>query len=326
MAEIKKILIVRFSSIGDIVLTTPVIRVLKDHFPDAEVHYLTKFQYKGILVANPYISKIHTLKDDWREMILDLKNEKFDLLIDLHFNLRTRLLKWNLKIPSYSFNKINFQKWLMVNLKIDRLPNVHIVDRYIDVLKHLDIQNDGKGLDYFVPVHDEVNMNDHLSDQNISFDVYAIGGQHETKKLPLNRIREIADKHDGYMVLLGGKEDYENGEKIAFDHDNIVNLCGKLNINQSASVVSQARCVITHDTGMMHIAAAFNKKIISIWGNTIPEFGMSPYLPHKDSKTIEIKDLSCRPCSKIGYSKCPKGHFKCMNLIDTDLIIDALKN
>ena len=119
------------------------------------------------------------------------------------------------------------------------------------------------------------------------------------------------------MVLLGGKEDAATAEQVYQFHKNkTLNLCGKLNLNQSASIIQQANKVITSDTGLMHIAAAFKKDIISLWGNTIPEFGMGPYLAGKNSQILEVKNLSCRPCSKLGYKKCPKGHFKCMNDID----------
>ena len=106
----------------------------------------------------------------------------------------------------------------------------------------------------------------------------------------------------------------------------VYNACGRFSINQSASLVQQARVVITPDTGLMHIAAAFKKKIISVWGNTIPEFGMFPYLPDKDSRIIQVEGLSCRPCSKIGYSSCPKKHFRCMNDIDEKQLAELAKN
>ncbi len=118
-------------------------------------------------------------------------------------------------------------------------------------------------------------------------------------------------------MLLGGKEDSQAADEIEkVLGDKIINACGKYNLNQSASLVQQAEYIITHDTGLMHIASALKKKVISIWGNTVPEFGMYPYLT--EFKIIENKELSCRPCSKIGYNKCPKGHFKCMNDLNLD--------
>jgi ADP-heptose:LPS heptosyltransferase len=102
-----------------------------------------------------------------------------------------------------------------------------------------------------------------------------------------------------------------------------MNAVGKYNINQSASLIRQSKLVITHDTGLMHIAAAFKKKILSVWGHTIPEFGMYPYLPDPDSRIFETRGLKCRPCTKIGKAECPKGHFRCINDIDNDAIASA---
>ena len=146
-----------------------------------------------------------------------------------------------------------------------------------------------------------------------------IGGQHATKILPTDRLQEVCRKVNLPIVLVGGPEDRSSGEEIAQNQTEVINTCGDLSINQSAYLIKHAQKVITHDTGMMHISAAFKKEIISIWGNTVPEFGMYPYLSSEQSKILEVKNLSCRPCSKIGYKKCPKGHFKCMNQIDLNL-------
>ena len=149
------------------------------------------------------------------------------------------------------------------------------------------------------------------------FHVLVVGGSYYTKQIPINKLKEICVQSSLPLVLLGGKEDSGIAETVhqAFP-DKTFNLCGKLNINQSASVIQQSKTVITSDTGLMHIAAAFKKDIISLWGNTIPEFGMGPYLAGNNSQLLEVKNLPCRPCSKLGYKKCPKGHFKCMNDID----------
>lgn len=311
-----KILIIRFSSIGDIVLTTPVIRGLAQQLHDSVVHYCTKAAFHQVLDANPYISKFHFLEDSLPKLISELTAEKFDLVIDLHNNLRTRIIKTFLGIPSKSFEKLNWEKWQMVNLKKNKLPKIHIVDRYFKTVERLAVSYDGRGLDYFIPPKDEIQLKSLSKSFQSGYYVYAIGGQHETKKLPLNKMKELVSKIDFPLVLLGGKEDSSNGTELENYGKSIgkqiVNLCGKISLNQSASYIKQSDKVFSHDTGLMHIAAAFRKEVISIWGNTIPEFGMYPF---QTKHTIwEVKGLSCRPCSKIGYDKCPKGHFKCMNL------------
>ena len=327
-----KILIIRFSSIGDIVLTSPVIRCLKKQ-TGAEIHYLTKKNFEKILTSNPYVDKIFSIEKEISEVITDLKSMNYDYVIDLHKNLRSLHVKKALGIKSFSFNKLNIEKWLMVNLKINRLTNTHIVDRNLKTIESLGVKNDGEGLDYFIPKEDEIDLNiiiqKHkfpIADSN--YIAFVIGAAHATKRLPTEKIIDICNGLNLPVILLGGKEDFENGEIVSTKSTGyVLNLCSKLNLNQSASIVKQANVVITHDTGLMHIAAAFRKKIISIWGNTIPEFGMYPYYPTSENEGIyknnivEVKGLSCRPCSKIGYDKCPKGHFKCMQMIDTEGVI-----
>ncbi|MCC6818038.1 MAG: glycosyltransferase family 9 protein [Bacteroidia bacterium] len=307
-----KILILRFSSIGDIVLTTPVLRCLKTQKPEHEIHYATKKQYHGLLSNNPYIDKLHLLEGSTTNFTSSLKKENFDLIIDLHNNLRTVNIWSILRVKRYKIDKLNWEKWLMVRLKVNVLPYIHIVDRYMDTISHLGIINDGKGLDYFIPNSTEISQFN-LPD---NYFVYALGAQHTTKKLPLSKQIELCNSLNQNIVLIGGKEDIQAGISLSEQCKNTINLCGKLNIDQSALIMKNSLKVIAHDTGMMHIAAALNKTIISIWGNTIPEFGMTPYYSNdfddSECRTLEVNDLSCRPCSKIGFSSCPKGHFKCM--------------
>src|SRR5258706_2831338 len=209
-----KILIVRFSSIGDIVLTTPVVRCLKTQSDNAEIHYATKTQFQSILESNPYIDKIFYLNESLNELILELKREKYDVVIDLHNNLRTRILKWRLGVRSRSFNKLNIEKWLIVNFKINHLPDQHIVERYLETTKYLGVKNDALGLDYFIPDQDEVPWEWLPETYRTGFVAYAIGAQHETKKLPAARMIELCKKINRPIILLGGREDFENGEHV----------------------------------------------------------------------------------------------------------------
>ncbi len=320
MQETLKILVVRFSSIGDIVLTTPVVRVLKKQL-NTEVHYLTKSSYKSLLVHNPYVDKLHLIKDGLDEVLEDLKAQDFDYVIDLHNNLRTKILKFKLNVPAKSFNKLNMEKFFLTTFKIDSLPRVHIVDRYLSTIAHLGAENDNQGLDFFLTKDDEVLTPEFEAFKKQGYVVFVIGGQHATKILPTSKIISIIDKLKDKVVIVGGPEDNDRGEQILAATSNTFNACGKFSISQSAYIVKEAEYVITHDTGMMHIAAAFKKKIYAVWGNTVPEFGMTPYKANEQSKMIEVKGLNCRPCSKIGYDKCPKGHFKCMQEIEEGLFL-----
>ncbi len=330
---IKKVLIIRFSSIGDIVLTTPIVRCVKKQL-NAEVHFLTKESYKSIVTPNPFIDKVYALSNDISPIIAHLKKEDYDLVIDLHKNFRTWRVKRALSTRTIAFDKINYEKWLMVRFKKDRLPDTHLVDRYFSALRSISVKNDGLGLSYFIPKIDRIDIPRFLRENKVitSFgNLYiaiAIGAAHSTKKLPNDKLIEICKKIKIPIILLGGPDDQKNGEKIkATAGNHVVNTAGQLSIHQSASIIQQATKVISHDTGMMHIAAAFQKELISVWGNTIPKFGFFPYYGSNNTDlntTMEVEGLSCRPCSKLGRGFCPKGHFKCMKQQDVDAIISQI--
>ena len=319
-----KFLVIRFSSIGDIVLTSPVVRILKTQVEDAEVHFLTKPEYKSLVDNNIYIDKVHILNSKFSKTIEELKYEFFDYIIDLHNNLRTKRVKSALKLVSFSFNKLNIEKWRYVNFKHNILPDISIVDRCLETIKLFETKNDNKGLDFFILTKDEIDVKE-LNLVKNTYAVIVVGAKLFTKQIPSEKIIDLCNNINFPIVLLGGKEDIEKAEIITKSvNTKIINVCGKYNINQSASIIKQSNFVITADTGLMHIASAFKKDIISIWGNTVPEFGMYPYMPGEKSKIFEVKNLKCRPCSKIGFSKCPKKHFKCMNDINNIEIIEYI--
>ena len=238
----KKILIIRFSSIGDIVLTTPVIRCIKEQKPEIEIHYITKRPFKGILENNPFITKIHTIEKDVKEIADELKKENFDFVIDLHNNIRSLQTKKIIGKPSYSFKKLNFKKWILVNFKIDKMPTAHIVDRYMQTLENIGIKNDNKGLDYFIPANDEVLISTLPLTHQTGYIGFVIGAKFFTKQMPVEKIISICRKINHPIILLGGKEDQDRAAKIENAIGaTIYNACGKYNLNQSASIIKQAK-------------------------------------------------------------------------------------
>lgn len=321
-----KFLILRFSSIGDIVLTTPVIRGLKKQVEGVEVHFLTKPQFESVLSENPYIDKLLLLKDDLKETLAEINEQEYDYIIDLHHNLRTSVIKRKTGLVAFSFDKLNFKKWLLVNFKINKMPDVHIVDRYRDAVKVFDVMDDGEGLDYFIPEKDEVVPKEMHAAFEGKFMVVVVGANHYTKQIPSEKIIAIANYTGIPVCLVGGKDvekqasEIEKALNIPF-----LNTVGKISLNQSASLIKQCHVVLTPDTGMMHIASAFKKDIISLWGNTVPELGMYAYKAGEKSKIFETKNLRCRPCSKIGYAQCPKKHFKCMNDINNSEVVSYIQ-
>ena len=318
-----KILVIRFSSIGDIILASPVVRCLKQQLPSAEVHFLTKDVFRDLVSHSPYISKVHLIDDDLGAAMQQLRTERFDLIIDLHHNLRTARVKRALGITARSFPKLNFEKWLLVNFKHDRLPRLHIVDRYMSTVAHLGVANDGQGLDLFIPQEMEVALGSLPETHRAGYIALCIGGGHATKRLPPHKLVELAKQLQGPIVIVGGNDDKPIAARIATEVGaRAFDATGKYDLLGSASLVKQARSVITHDSGAMHVAAAFKKNVVSVWGNTVPLFGMGPYIPQHPERAhvVEVEGLDCRPCSKLGYEKCPKGHFRCMEKQDTGRI------
>ncbi len=323
----KKVLIIRFSSIGDIVLTTPVIRNLKNN--GYEVHYITKKQFKTVIENNQYIDKLHLIDDvnTLGKTIKILKKECFDYIIDLHNNFRSFKVKKALRVTSYSFNKLNFRKLILVRTGINIMPKKHIVDRYLDTLKRLNIKLDDKGLDYNIPLKDYLDLSKNLPEKFISnFVSYVIGGTYQGKRMPADKIVEVINNSNANFVLLGGKEDVENGSYIVRNvkSKNVISFCGEINLNQSASVIKQSNIVITNDTGLMHIASAFQKNIISLWGCTSPILGMNPYKAGIKSVEIQPNNLDKRPCSKLG-NKCKYPNWKCVHELPEIEIIETIK-
>jgi len=310
-----KILVLRFSSIGDIVLTTPVVRQLKTQLPGAQVHFATKPAFAGLFEASPYVDKLHLLSGSLGALVRELRAERFDFIVDLHNNLRTRLIRLQLPgVPGRAFDKLNWQKYLLVRFKINQLPPMHIVDRYRAAAAPLGIRDDGQGLDYFIPARQEVAPAVDLPAgfRPGHYVAVAIGAQHATKRLPVEKLIELVHNlAPRPVVLLGGPEDESTGHVIELAAKSLIfNGCGQFSLHQSASLLRQAQFVVSHDTGLMHIAAAFKKEIFSVWGNTVPQFGMYPYRTRFEA--LEVPGLPCRPCSKIGFGQCPQGHFKCM--------------
>lgn len=325
----KKVLIIRFSSIGDIVLTSPVIRMIHQQW-NAEIHFITKAAFVPMMEANPHISKVFPLQKKLSDVTPLLRKEKYDLVIDLHRNLRSFLVKLALKKPAVTFNKLNKEKWVLTQFKINQLPDLHIVDRYLAPLAPFGIKNDHLGLDFFIPDGEGFSakdLKDYFPTQNIkNLLAIAVGAALYTKRIPENKLLAIAQQWPGPVALLGGPNEKEDGIRIAAasNRPDVINFCGSSSLFQSASIIRLAAKLLTPDTGMMHIAAALNTPTVSVWGNTVPEFGMTPYPAKKIHQIIEIKPLKCRPCSKIGYEKCPKNHFQCMMDISADQMLRTL--
>jgi len=330
-----KFLVIRFSSIGDIVLTTPAIRCLKQQVAGAEVHFLTKLSFKAVTAHNPHIDKFFYYENNLPELIKQLKAERYDYVIDLHKNLRTLRIKSALRVETYSYNKESLQKFMLTKFHINFMSGRHIALRCLDALAKFNVKDDGRGLDYFIPPADKVSAADLPISHSMGYVAIVIGASYYTKKLPVHKLQQLCLQIGYPIILVGGKEDIPEGEKIAAaEPAKIYNACGKFNLNESADIVRNARVVISHDTGLQYIACAFNKPVIAIWGGTSPKLDVEPFYGYcylnavqnkAMYKNMVVPGLLCQPCSNFGTATCPVGHFKCMEQQDLDKIRQAVE-
>lgn len=331
-----KCLVIRFSSIGDIVLTTPAIRCLKQQVAGAEIHFLTKLNFKKVTEHNPYIDKFHYFDKNLPALIKQLKEEKFDYIIDLHKNFRTYRIKQALGVKAYTYKKESLQKLLLTKLHINVMSGRHIALRSLDAVAPLGVKDDGKGLDYFISPQERVKAEDLPLSHSMGYVAIVIGASFYTKKLPVYKLQQLCQQIEHPIVLVGGKEDVREGEAIAaVDKVKVYNACGKFSLNESADIVRNAKVVISHDTGLQYIACAFNKPVVAIWGGTSPKLDVEPfygtsYLQTANNKpmyeNMVVPGLLCQPCSNFGTASCPVGHFKCMDLQDVEKIKQVAMN
>jgi len=325
-----KFLIIRFSSIGDILLTTPIVRSLKKNYPTSKLFYLTKKKFSDLLIFNPYIDKIFCYENNFFDILEQITNERINVVIDLHKNIRSRLFRFFLlETKSYVYLKKNFKKWLLVKFKKDFLRNEHIVDRYFRSLKKLNIFPDEKGIEFYIDKQTEEKVYKLYPElKNEKYVCISVGGKHYTKQIPAEKIIDIINLLQLPYVLVGDSNDKDKAieilKNVKFKYG--YNFCGEFNLLETGVIVKNSQVVITPDSAIMHISSAFNKKIVSVWGSTVPQFGMYPYLKGNNNFVICEVKLNCRPCTRIGKNKCPKKHFYCMNKQDVEFIVKVTKN
>ena len=316
---VTKVLIIRFSSIGDIVLTTSLLRQLKEQWEGPiEIHYLVKQKFASVLAHNPRISKIHCFDKSVSECYDELLAQGFDYIFDLQGNLRSSLVKRKLKSLSFTIDKRNFAKYLWVKWGIKGHIG-HIVERYRATTQLFKIKEDFGGLEYFLAKEDEVTL------PSESYVAVVLGATHIGKRADASHWVHWLKQIDQNIILLGGEGEVTLAAEIE-SQCKVINWTGKISLGQSAFVLSKSDWVVAGDTGLMHIASAFKKDIISLWGCTRPSLGMSPWQPGKNSVYLEPLNRSNRPCSKLG-NRCNYGwENKCIHQITSEQIKDAVQS
>jgi len=319
VSEAKKVLIIRLSSLGDVLLATPVVRSLKKNYPDLTIDFFVKQNFEVAIRLNPNINSM-IIYNDSPELATQLKENNYDLVIDLHNNFRTKKIVKQLGLPYYKFIKPNLEKFLLVHTKINLLKEKKPIPvRYAEVIP--DFNLDDKGLELFIPdgIHSELEgLNNVVG--------FAPGAFHFTKRWLIEYYAELGKKlnEDGYTIaILGGESDKTICMDLQKMIPNSLDLSNNNNLFQTAAHIKNCEALICNDSGLMHTASAIGTPVIAIFGSTVREFGFAPY--GIKSIVVENSELKCRPCTHIGKSKCPKGHFKCMKEITPDLLYEKFK-
>ncbi len=330
--KFEKILIIRLSSIGDIVLSTPLIRLLRKRFSSAKIDFVIRKEFAELLKFNPHLTNLieFDASKGFKELLRlksQILKESYDLIIDIHNNLRSVFLRTFSGARVLKINKRVLKRFLLVKFKINLYKNIiPVAERYIETISQLSIKNDNQGLELFVPndvldvAKDKINFSN--SERYIAI---APSAKHETKRWLPERFAEVGDKlsekFNAKIILMGGKEDEQRCKLVeSMMKSKPINICGKTSLLESAGILSLCEMLITNDSGLMHIGSAMKTKIVAIFGSTVKEFGFFPY--GIESIVVE-KTIPCRPCSHIGRDKCPKKHFKCMMEIQVDDVFHA---
>ncbi len=344
----KRILVIRFSSIGDILLTTPVLRALKRWDQEAEIHFAVKSEYSPLLCENPTVDEIIPLDPELGisgllKFALSLRG-KYDLLVDLHRSPRSLIIRWlagarlNLKYPKGVISRFLMIRtgWKAIAMK-EPVP-----ERYLKALEPLGITRDEHGIDFPIPdtIQESVlasmveeaasiNISDGFQEkqEHYSYLALAPGARWATKRWLPERFAEVSDtlaeKYDLIPVLLGNTDEKPVSravrEKMKYA---AIDFTGKLDLLETGAVLKIASLLICNDSGMMHMAGALSTPIVAIFGPTTRELGFYPYRTRFE---VADSDISCRPCHHIGSNQCPMGHHQCMTDIDAVDVIEFAK-
>lgn len=290
---------------------------------DYEVHYLNKKEYASILSSNPLLKKIWEYGEDEPRLLKSLKQEDYDLVIDLHNTLRSARIRKTLGVNFRVLRKQHLKKFIITKLGLKNWTYPHMVDQFLSTISDLNPDNLKYAPEIYFSDQDNATFkNLELPDNYMCI---VVGAAYKTKRIPIQKILDIIQGTEIKAVLIGGPGDVKLASEISKQATkSFIDLTDKLSLKSSALVVKNANVVLAGDTGMMHIANAFEKPLIAIYGSTHPVFGYGPFA--ESDKTIVIQDnsVACRPCTKQGRDSCPKGHFNCMENIDSAQIIEKM--
>lgn len=326
MKKAEKILVIRLSSLGDVLLTYPLLSVLRKRNPQAEIHFVVKKQFLDAIKFNPFVDQVYSYdKDDLKELKSQIKKNKYNIVIDLQNNFRShQLYPFNLKTKIYRFKKPTLKKFLLVNFKWNLLKNnPSIAVHYIKTI-YPDFNSKKLDLYFEIPQEIETKSIEKIPAEHRERKIVGIcpGSKHFTKRYPAEKFKELINKlieSNFAVAIFGGKDDYEICKELEI-HPLVKNYQNENDLLETASIMKKCSLIITNDSGLMHLASLLQIPTVAIFGSTVREFGFFPI--YENSIVVENENLKCRPCSHIGLAECPEKHFKCMNDIQPELIFE----
>jgi len=313
-----RILCVRFSSIGDVLLTTPLVRVLRRRHPDAELYFVTKRAMAPLVVENPHLTRVIEL--DPQERMTDLARRLRTLGpthgLDLHGSVRSLALRWLVPCSWSGYSKRKLARTTLIATKINIYgKQVPVPERYFEAARALDVAPDGGPPEFFLAPAARAHMKHWLAEVGLDqkpFVVIAPGAAHATKRWPSQHWQVLTERLQqvGYgVVAVGGPADRALVTALGA---RVINVAGEFTLQETGACLARAAVLVSGDTGVMHMASGVGTPVVALFGPTVEPFGFFPYT--RRAAVLE-RDLGCRPCSAMGTDRCPLGHHRCLEEI-----------
>lgn len=340
-----KTVIFRLSSIGDIVLSSALLRVMRQAAgKDARIDFVVRKDFAELVRSSHHLSIVHEYDvdsgfDGLKKLAGELYDEHYDLVVDIHDSIRTKFLRTACRSKeTVVIDKRKFERWLLVNMKRNAYDDdLSLADRYIETVEKYGVKNDGKGLEVFIPDTTLFEVSGKMGRLKLDRFEKVVGicpgSKHFTKRWQKEKFADVAvraaKEFQAKVHLFGGADEREDCSFVADEvsrrvsPDAVSNFAGEFSLLESAAALEFCDVVVTNDSGLTHIAAAKQRKIVAIFGSTVKEFGFFPY--GTESIVVEHKGLECRPCTHIGRKSCPKEHFKCLADISVDEVFEAVR-
>lgn len=321
-----KILVIRLSSIGDVILTTPVLEELRLKFPRAQLDFVVMDKFKEAIRGNSNINNLIVFEKEKYKGLKGIYNftktlDKYDLVIDLHSKMRSKWIARFLGSRTLRYKKRAWWKTLLVKLRIIKYSvDASIIRNYFAPLESLGIEYKGEKLEFNFEEKDLEKIKNYNN-----YVVFAPGASKETKKWTSENFAKLAvfvkKEWNKDIILIGGNNEKEELDRINNLSGNIcINLAGKLNLKESGALLSRGDFLITNDSGPFHIGRGVGILSFVIFGPTDPNM-----FEYNDRAILLYANEPCSPCSLHGDKKCPKGHFNCMIKLDSERVFEIIK-